>query len=118
MKLTGPESQKNITCSTGEASVFSRAYLHILRAMLMRFSRHRFGADDVEVYLFEFTTLEVAAAHRHKHPNAVTDPLDADMPPNSLAKLVCRRSQDERVVGFHFVGGAAGEMTQVRVYEA
>jgi hypothetical protein len=52
--------------------------------------------------------------HRHKHPNAVTDPMDADMPPNSLAKLVCLRSEAERVVGFHFVGGAAGEMTQVR----
>mmetsp|Transcript_12144 Transcript_12144/g.16857 ORF Transcript_12144/g.16857 Transcript_12144/m.16857 type:complete len:89 (-) Transcript_12144:131-397(-) len=34
------------------------------------------------------------------------------MPPNALSKLVCRKSEDNRVLGFHFVGPNAGEITQ------
>jgi hypothetical protein len=102
---------------SGGASILSAGYPLVRAApgaIRSGGARARYGEDDVEVYLFEFTTLELAAAHRQKHPDAVTGPMDEDMPPNSLAKLVCLRSQAERVVGFHFVGGGAGEMTQVR----
>ena len=34
------------------------------------------------------------------------------MPANCLAKLVCLKSEAERVVGFHFVGPSAGEVMQ------
>jgi thioredoxin/glutathione reductase (selenoprotein) len=71
----------------------------------------KFGADDVETYLWQWTTLEVQAAHRVKHPSVRADEFD-DYPHNCLAKLVCVKSQGERVVGFHFVGPNAGEVMQ------
>jgi thioredoxin reductase (NADPH) len=71
----------------------------------------RFG-DDVRTYLFEFTTLEHAAVHREKVPAMCADEFDVDMPPSCLAKLVCLKSRNERVIGFHFVGPNAGEITQ------
>jgi hypothetical protein len=64
------------------------------------------------VFLSEFTTLELSAVHRLKHPKLGDD---LDMGHNCLSKLICVKSQDERVVGFHFVGPNAGEITQVRL---
>lgn len=68
-----------------------------------------YGEDDVETYLFEFGTLEQSAAHRLKH---VDGEEDDDMPSTNLSKLVCLKSQEEKVLGFHFVGPNAGEITQ------
>ena len=51
------------------------------------------------------------AAHRLKHPSVRENEFD-DYPHNCLAKLVCVKSQGERVVGFHFVGPNAGEVMQ------
>ena len=34
------------------------------------------------------------------------------MPHSGLSKLVCLKSENEKVVGFHFVGPNAGEVTQ------
>ena len=59
--------------------------------------------------MFEFTTLELSAMHRTKHPKRGED---EDMGNLCLSKLVCRRSEGERVVGFHYVGPNAGEITQ------
>lgn len=67
---------------------------------------------DIETFLFEFTSLEHAAAHREKVESERADEFDADMPPSCLAKLVCLKSQKNRVIGFHFVGPNAGEITQ------
>jgi hypothetical protein len=97
--------------------------------------RRYYGADDVEVFLFEFTTLEFQAAHRTKVcfvlaflagsskcvgmpfvQHALLTSEDEDMGPICLSKLVCVKSLDMRVVGFHFVGPNAGEITQVRKY--
>ena len=72
----------------------------------------KFGADDLEVFLWQWTTLEHQAAHRHKHASLVTDDLDKDMPANCLAKLVTLKSKGGLVVGFHFIGPNAGEVTQ------
>jgi len=69
----------------------------------------QFGVDDIEVYLTQFTTLEHSACHRLKHPS-IGD--DEDRGHSCLSKLVCVKSQNEKVVGFHFVGPNAGEMTQ------
>eukprot|EP01125_Pyxidicula_operculata_P017274 TRINITY_DN6045_c2_g1_i4.p1 TRINITY_DN6045_c2_g1~~TRINITY_DN6045_c2_g1_i4.p1 ORF type:complete len:998 (-),score=286.89 TRINITY_DN6045_c2_g1_i4:193-3045(-) len=70
----------------------------------------KYGADNIVVYLAGFQTLEIGAAHR------TTSPIDGsapeDFPTNSLSKLVCLKSENERVVGFHFVGPNAGEITQ------
>jgi pyruvate/2-oxoglutarate dehydrogenase complex dihydrolipoamide dehydrogenase (E3) component len=35
-----------------------------------------------------------------------------DVPPMCMSKLVCIKSDSNRVVGFHFVGPNAGELTQ------
>ena len=71
----------------------------------------KYGAENVESYLWQWKTLEVEAAHRIKHPNVRKDEFD-DMPMNCMAKLVCLKTKDELVVGFHFVGPNAGEVTQ------
>uniref|UniRef100_A0A0G4FIK1 Thioredoxin reductase n=1 Tax=Chromera velia CCMP2878 TaxID=1169474 RepID=A0A0G4FIK1_9ALVE len=72
----------------------------------------RWGRDDIETYLLEFTSLEMAAAHRQKDPSLRADDFDVDIGANALSKLVVRRSEDEKVVGFHYVGPNAGEITQ------
>mmetsp|Transcript_19813 Transcript_19813/g.35339 ORF Transcript_19813/g.35339 Transcript_19813/m.35339 type:complete len:166 (+) Transcript_19813:2-499(+) len=70
----------------------------------------RYGEDNVEVYLSEFTTLEQAAAHRQK--KRPISEYDKDMGPNCLSKLVCLKKEDNKIIGFHFVGPNAGEITQ------
>ncbi|GFE55788.1 thioredoxin reductase [Babesia ovis] len=66
--------------------------------------------DDVEVYLKEFTTLELSAVHREKVKALQTDEFDTDLPPTCLSKMVCRK--DGTVLGVHFVGPNAGEIIQ------
>ena len=70
------------------------------------------GEDDVDVYLSEFTTLEFAAVHRQKH-NPDPNEEFPDIRPPCLSKLIVVKSMGEKVVGFHFVGPNAGEVTQV-----
>ena len=87
----------------------------------------KYGESDVEVYLFEFTTLELSAMHREKKYHPLTIPKkytpeelrtnpncgqEEDMGNTCMSKLVCIKSQGERVVGFHFIGPNAGEITQ------
>lgn len=66
----------------------------------------------MEVYLFEFPSLEVAAAHREKVEALRVNEGDVELSPDSLTKLVCLRNEDMRVIGLHFVGPNAGEVTQ------
>ncbi|KAK1443018.1 Hg-II reductase MerA like protein [Babesia gibsoni] len=66
--------------------------------------------DDIEVYLSEFTTLELSAVHRNKAEVARADEDDIYMPPTCLTKVICRR--DGTIVGIHFVGPNAGEIIQ------
>lgn len=70
----------------------------------------KYGDEDIDTYLFEFTTLELSAVHRVKHRMHGED---EDMGHCCLSKLVCLKSAGERVVGFHFIGPNAGEITQV-----
>merc|ERR1712112_513965 len=58
----------------------------------------QYGEEDIEVYHTNFWPLEWTVAHR---------------PENACyAKLVCSKSQQEKVVGFHYLGPNAGEVTQ------
>jgi len=57
-----------------------------------------FGEDNVEVFHGKFWPLEWTIAHR---PENVC-----------YAKLVCNRADNNRVVGFHYLGPNAGEVTQ------
>jgi thioredoxin reductase (NADPH) len=70
-----------------------------------------YGEENIEVYLSEFTTLEHSAVHRHKHPRHGDE---EDLGHTCLSKLITLKNENERVVGFHFVGPNAGEITQVR----
>jgi pyruvate/2-oxoglutarate dehydrogenase complex dihydrolipoamide dehydrogenase (E3) component len=65
----------------------------------------KFGAENVNVYLSSFQSLELGAAHRKTH-------YSEDFPTNALSKLVCNGADNDRVVGFHYVGPNAGEITQ------
>eukprot|EP00092_Neocalanus_flemingeri_P022847 GFUD01024773.1.p1 GENE.GFUD01024773.1~~GFUD01024773.1.p1 ORF type:complete len:685 (-),score=192.22 GFUD01024773.1:237-2291(-) len=61
-------------------------------------AKEKFGEEDVEVYHQSFWPLEWTVAHR---------------PENSCyCKLLCLKSQNEKVVGFHYLGPNAGEVTQ------
>jgi len=58
----------------------------------------KYGEGDVEVYHQSFWPLEWTVAHR---------------PENSCyCKLICVKSENEKVVGFHYLGPNAGEVTQ------
>jgi len=90
----------------------------------------KLGKENVEVYLSRYGPLEVISSHvtvQHPirsyafHPkppppeegepeNHNDEELALNMP--NLAKLVVDKKNNERVVGFHFVGANAGEVTQ------
>jgi len=61
-------------------------------------AKEKFGGEDLEVYHTGFWPLEWTVAHR---------------PENSCyCKLICVKSLKEKVVGFHYLGPNAGEVTQ------
>jgi len=57
-----------------------------------------FGQDNVEVFHTNFWPLEWTVAKRPENA--------------SYAKLVCNKADDMRVLGFHYLGPNAGEVTQ------
>eukprot|EP00053_Salpingoeca_punica_P013134 m.118397 g.118397 ORF g.118397 m.118397 type:complete len:486 (-) comp16117_c0_seq1:873-2330(-) len=59
----------------------------------------RFGQEDIEVFHTTFTPLEHTVAHR----------VDQD---DGYCKLVCRKSDNMRVLGIHYAGPNAGEVMQ------
>ncbi|CRG96785.1 thioredoxin reductase, putative [Plasmodium gallinaceum] len=71
-----------------------------------------FGKSNVEVFLQEFNNLEISAVHRKKHSKVRKDEYDIDISSTCFAKLVCLKNEDNRVIGFHYVGPNAGEVTQ------
>jgi len=58
----------------------------------------RYGPDDIEVYHSGFSSFESAIPKRDNN--------------KCYAKLVCLKSDKERVIGFHYLGPNAGEITQ------
>jgi len=58
----------------------------------------KYGPDDIEVYHTNFTPLEWTVPHLESNACYV--------------KLICLKSENERVVGFHILGPNAGEITQ------
>ncbi|CRG99449.1 thioredoxin reductase, putative [Plasmodium relictum] len=71
-----------------------------------------FGKSNVEVFLQEFNNLEISAVHRKKNYKLQKDEYDTDISSTCLAKLVCLKNEDNVVIGFHYVGPNAGEVTQ------
>jgi len=58
----------------------------------------KYGEEDIEVYHTNFWPLEYTVAHRPEN--------------DCYAKLVCVKSEKEKVVGFHVLSPNAGEITQ------
>jgi thioredoxin/glutathione reductase (selenoprotein) len=75
-------------------------------------SIRRFGAENIESYLFEWQTLEKSAVHRAKLEHLRENEADFEQSGHNFCKLVVRKDNDEEVVGFHYVGPHAGEVTQ------
>lgn len=59
----------------------------------------KYGPDGVEVYHREFTPLEWSLSQNRHNSNAFT-------------KVVVEKSEEERVLGIHYVGPNAGEVMQ------
>lgn len=58
----------------------------------------KFGEDDIEVYHSFFQPLEFTVPHRPEN--------------QCYAKIICRKSDDERVLGIHILSPNAGEIIQ------
>lgn len=78
---------------------------------------HKYGSEDVEVYLSEFASLESMLAQRKRASHTISEEeeemMDVERSPECLVKIICLISQQERVVGLHFVGPKAGEVVQL-----
>ncbi|OEH80556.1 hypothetical protein cyc_02516 [Cyclospora cayetanensis] len=74
--------------------------------------REEHGDSNIEVFLTEFCPLELSACHRQKAPSSRLDEADIDLTPPCLAKLICLKSENMKVIGVHFVGPNAGEVIQ------
>ncbi|KXJ06055.1 Thioredoxin reductase 1, cytoplasmic [Exaiptasia diaphana] len=61
-------------------------------------AKAKFGEDNIEVYHLEFQPLEYTVAHREANA--------------CYAKILCNKEDKERVIGFHYLGPNAGEVTQ------
>merc|ERR1711988_270377 len=70
----------------------------------------KFGEENIEVYHTVFTPLEWSLAPDFDEPDAF-DLYEKDKTA-CLAKLVCLKTDAERVVGLHYCGPNAGEVTQ------
>jgi len=70
-------------------------------------AKDKFGEDDLEVYHSQFTPLEHAVAHRQ---SKLVEGTEIENP--AAAKLICLKSDAERVVGIHYLGPNAGEVMQ------
>jgi len=77
------------------------------------------GQDNVETYLSRFGYLEHVASHpaydskvRSYAFHSADDDEEKSISQPCMAKLVCDKRHQDRVVGFHYVGPNAGEITQ------
>jgi thioredoxin reductase (NADPH) len=59
----------------------------------------KFGEENLEIYIKQFTPLEWTVPHRPEN--------------TGYAKLLTLTNENERVVGFHYLGPNAGEVTQM-----
>eukprot|EP01053_Blabericola_migrator_P005293 Blabericola_migrator_1__5292@NODE_2716_length_2431_cov_180_689509_g1699_i0_p1_GENE_NODE_2716_length_2431_cov_180_689509_g1699_i0NODE_2716_length_2431_cov_180_689509_g1699_i0_p1_ORF_typecomplete_len508_score88_23Pyr_redox_2/PF07992_14/1_3e56Pyr_redox_dim/PF02852_22/5_4e03Pyr_redox_dim/PF02852_22/1_4e24Pyr_redox/PF00070_27/0_00094Pyr_redox/PF00070_27/1_8e03Pyr_redox/PF00070_27/5_5e11Pyr_redox_3/PF13738_6/3_1e11Pyr_redox_3/PF13738_6/24K_oxygenase/PF13434_6/1_2e02K_oxygenase/PF13434_6/5_1e06GIDA/PF0 len=72
----------------------------------------KYGEDDVEVYLYEYSPIEMSAAHWEKVEATRENKYDTQCSPLNLSKLVCLRSRGHKILGFHCIAPNAGEITQ------
>lgn len=71
----------------------------------------KFGAEALEIYHTKFCPLEWSLNVIDWEDTATYDKVEADKTA-CFCKLICLKNEDERVVGFHYCGPNAGEVTQ------
>ncbi|CDJ56614.1 thioredoxin reductase, putative [Eimeria maxima] len=87
----------------------------------------KYGEEDIEVYLREFSPLEFSACHREriiirkeeekgekggKKEEEEEEEINKELSPCCLSKLICLKSKNLKVLGIHFVGPEAAEVIQ------
>jgi len=82
-------------------------------------AKEKLGAQNVDAYLSRYAPIETLAAHHELDESRIrskafhtADDKEKGVSLPCLAKLVVDKSRNERIVGFHFVGPNAGEVTQ------
>ena len=70
-----------------------------------------YGKNNVDCFLWSWKSLELEASNRMKH-ESIDEGSYEPISPNCFAKLICLKSEGNRIVGFHFVGPNAGEVLQ------
>jgi thioredoxin reductase (NADPH) len=70
-----------------------------------------YGKNNVDCFLWSWKSLELEASNRLKH-ESIDEGSYEPISPNCFAKLICLKSEGNRIVGFHFVGPNAGEVLQ------
>ncbi|KAF4716004.1 hypothetical protein FOZ62_000182 [Perkinsus olseni] len=68
-----------------------------------------YSKDEVECYMYSWGSLELSVTHRPKVPSTMANEFDEEMSPNCMCKIVVHEP-DEKVLGFHYIGPAAGEV--------
>lgn len=71
---------------------------------------NKYGIDDIEIYIYEFTRLEETISNKKQKLN--NQYTEESLSCSNLSKLVCLKTDNERILGFHYVGLNAGEVTQ------
>jgi thioredoxin reductase (NADPH) len=64
-----------------------------------------YGEDNIEVYLQEFTSLEKSLSNMF---NIKKENVSC----SNLSKIICLKTENDKVIGFHYIGDNAGEITQ------
>jgi len=68
-------------------------------------AKDKYGAGNIEVYWKKYVALELAATHRE-------DTSGKEIENPHMSKLIVNTAQNDRVIGFHYLGPNAGEVTQ------
>jgi thioredoxin reductase (NADPH) len=71
-----------------------------------------YGKDNIECYLYEWQTLEKSAVHRPKLEHLRIEEADDEQGSHNFTKIIVRKDKNEEILGFHFIGPNAGEVTQ------
>ncbi|EFC47543.1 predicted protein [Naegleria gruberi] len=79
-------------------SIFTHPYEYGCCGLSEEEAVQRYGEDDIEVYISLYSPIEHQLSHRDTN--------------KTFMKIITLKSANEKVIGFHYVGANAGEITQ------
>ena len=79
-------------------SIFTHPYEYGCCGLSEEEAVQRYGEDDIEVYISLYSPIEQQLSHRDTN--------------KTFMKIITLKSANEKVIGFHYVGANAGEITQ------